>query len=107
MQNSHESRKHQEIRVRLHKHPFDLIELGRRRTLLLLRLLEPSAHSRKYLELEIRHRLVLDPKRNVGRGLIDLEVLGTKLPEVVREDDGLVIRLCSGRVPQVGYHAYV
>ena len=99
MQDSHKRRKHQEIRVRLHKHPLNLVKLSRRRALLFLRLLEPSTHSRKYLELEIRHRLVFDPKRNVGRSLIDLEVLGTKLPEVVREDDGLVIRLCSARVP--------
>ena len=42
------------------------------------------------MEFKERHRLERDLKWQGGRRFVDLNVLGSEMPELVREDDGSV-----------------
>lgn len=93
MQHAHERGDREEVRVRLDEHPLDLVELrAGRRALLLRGLREARGHRGEDRELPIRHRLELDLQRHARRRRVDLEVLRAQVPELVREDYGLVER---------------
>ena len=72
----------------------DLVELARGRPALLLRRLgEALRERREDRELPVRHRLELDLQGQHRRRRVDLDILRAQMPELVREDDGLVVPL--------------
>ena len=91
VQDADERSQREEVRVRLHEHPLDLVQLrAGRRALLLRGLGEALGQRREDGELPVRHRLELDLQGHARRRRVDLDVLRAQVPELVREDDGLV-----------------
>ena len=91
MQDADERGQREEVRVRLHEHALDLVQLrAGRRALLLRGLGEALGQRREDGELPVRHRLELDLQGHARRRRVDLDVLRAQVPELVREDDGLV-----------------
>lgn len=93
MQHADHCRQREEVRVRLHEHPFHFVELGHGVPALLLgRVREALRERREDRELPVRHRLELDLQGEARRRRVDLDVLRAQVPELVREDDGVVVR---------------
>lgn len=108
MQDTDERRQAEEPRVRLQQHALHLVELRARTAALRLhRLLEPMGHRRKHLELHERHRLEDDLQREARRRGVELDVVVAEVPELVREDDGLVEAACARFVALIGDEVHV
>ena len=98
VQDADERGQREEVRVRLHEHPLDLVQLrAGRRALLLRGLGEALGQRREDRELPVRHRLELDLQGHARRRRVDLDVLRAQVPELVREHDRAVVR-APGRV---------
>jgi len=76
-------------------------------SLLLRRFLEAMCHGCEDLELHERHRLERNLEWEDGCRLIYLGVLGTKVPELVRENDRLVEASGARRVSFFRYEVDV
>lgn len=99
MQQADQRSQGQEIRISLHQHSLDLVNLCiASPSLLLSSLIKSVRHTRKYLEFEVRHWLEDNLEGESRRGAVDFDVLGAEVPEFVGEDDREVIACSSGRV---------
>lgn len=97
MQHAHKRSQTQEVRVRLHEHPLDFVQLrGGRGALLLRSFGEALGQCSENRELPKRHRLELDLERQRRRRRVDLDVLRSEVPEFVGENDGAVVGSSSG-----------
>ena len=92
VQNADKAGQGEEVRIRLHEHALDLIELRSRCALLFCRLRKALGERGEDGELPVRHRLELDLERQHWCCSIDLDVLRAQVPELVRENDGPEIR---------------
>ena len=96
MQHAHKCGQTQKVRIRFHEHPLDFIQLRpRRRPLLLRRLGETLRKGGEDGELPHRHRLELDMQWEDRGRRVDLDILRTEMPELVGEDDRVVVRPAS------------
>ncbi len=76
MQHAHKRSQAKEVRVRLHEHPLDLVQLRCGRRALLLRCLDETLGERgKDGELPVCHRLELDLERQGWGCGVDFDVL--------------------------------
>lgn len=99
MQDTDQPSQPKEPRVRLDKHPLNLINFtSTSRTLLLSRLREAIRQRREDRKLPIAHRLEGDLQRQSGCRTVDFDVLGPEVPELVGEDDRLVEAFGAGLV---------
>ena len=93
MQHAHKRSQTQEVRVRLYEHPLDFVQLRpRRRPLLLRRLSEALREGGEDGELPHRHRLELNMQWEDRGRRVDLDILRTEMPELVGENDRVVVR---------------
>jgi hypothetical protein len=97
MQHANQARYTQKPRISLYKHSLYFIQL-RSRSLVLSSLVEALGHTRKYLELEVGHRLECDSEGEGGGRAVDFVILRAKIPEFIRKDNGKVIALCAGSI---------
>ncbi len=99
MQNTDEPGQTKEPRVRLNKHPLNLVDLtSTRRTLLLRRLRKAIRQRREDRKLPIAHWLEGNLQRECGRRGVDFDVLRPEMPELIGEDDRLVEAFGTGLV---------
>lgn len=80
----------QVVRICLEQNALQLVEFASSSALLLRSLIEPNGHGREHLELEVRHGLEDDLERKDWGSTVDLDVLRSEVPELVRENDGLM-----------------
>lgn len=91
MQHANQCSQPQEPWVSLDQHALNFVEFTAGTCpLRLCSLIETVSHRRKYLEFKIRHGLERDLKWQGRRSFVDLNIMRSKVPELVREDDRLV-----------------
>ena len=91
MQHANQCSQPQEPWVSLEQHALNFVEFTASAcTLRLCSLIETVSHRCKHLKFKIRHRLECDLKWQGRRRFVDLNVMRSEVPKLIRKDDWFV-----------------